>query len=182
MTWQLDPAHSEIQFSVRHMMISKVRGQFEQFSGTFDFDETNPTQSIIKVEIAADSINTRNDQRDGHLKSPDFLDAANHPILTFENTNIEKIDDSHGRLTGNLTIKNTSHQVTLDVEHTGMAKNPFTGAVSAGFTAKGKVNRKDWGMTWNQALETGGILVGDDIEIAIELELVKTPETAGVAA
>ena len=94
MKWQLDTAHSEIQFSVRHMMISKVRGQFEQFSGTFDFDETNPTQSHIKVEIAADSINTRNDQRDGHLKSPDFLDAANHPTLTFESTNIEKIGGS----------------------------------------------------------------------------------------
>ena len=172
MLWQLDKAHSDIHFSVRHMMISTVRGRFEDFSGTFDLNEADPTQSKVEVEIQAASINTKEPQRDGHLKSPDFLDVEKYPTLTFKSKRVEKVDDSHGRVMGDLTIKDITKEVVLDVEYAGQAKSPW-GTISAGFTATTSINRKDWDLTWNQALETGGVLVGDEVKITIELELVK---------
>lgn len=175
MAWQIDSAHSEIQFSVRHMMISKVRGSFESFSGTVDFNEDNPTATSVYVTIDANSINTREDQRDDHLRSPDFLNAAEYPELIFESTRVEKTGENRGKLYGNLTIRDVTKPVVLDVEYAGQAKSPW-GTFSAGFSAKTKINREEWGLTWNQALETGGVLVGKEIEISIELEIVKQPE------
>ncbi len=181
MTWQIDPAHSLVAFSARHMMISKVRGRFENFSGTIDFDENNPAASTVNVEIDAASINTREDQRDGHLRSPDFLDVENHPKLTFQSKRVEQTNSNNGKLIGDLTIRGLTKEVTLDVEYAGQAKSPW-GTTSAGFSGTTTINRKDWGLEWNQVLETGGVLVGDKIKIDIELELVKQPESEAVAA
>src|SRR3990172_11008870 len=172
MAWQIDPAHSQIQFSARHMMISNVRGRFESFTGSVEFDEIDTTRSRVEVEIDAASINTREPQRDGHLKSPDFLNAEQYPYLRFKSTRVEKVDDTHGRIVGDLTIRDMTQQVVLNVEYAGQAKSPW-GTVSAGFSATAKINRKDWGLTWNAALETGGVLVGDDLKIDIALEIVK---------
>jgi polyisoprenoid-binding protein YceI len=180
MSWQLDKAHSSINFSVRHMMISTVRGRFEAFDGAFEVNETDPTQSKIAVEIQAASINTKDAQRDGHLKSPDFFDVEKYPALTFKSKRVEKVDSHHVRLVGDLTIKDITKEVALDVEYAGQAKSPW-GTVNAGFTAQTKISRKEWGLTWNVALETGGVLVGDEITISIELELIKQPEAAPVA-
>ncbi len=177
MSWSIDSAHSAVQFAVRHMMISTVRGQFDRFSGTVDFDEANPAATIVDVEIDASSINTRQDDRDNHLRSADFLNAAEYPTLTFKGQRVEVIDDNHARLIGDLTIRGVTRPATLDVAYLGQAKSPW-GTTSAGFTASARINRKDWGLTWNQALETGGVLVADEIKIDIDLELVKQAETA----
>jgi polyisoprenoid-binding protein YceI len=177
MTWQIDSAHSQVAFSARHMMISKVRGQFGEFSGTIDFDENNPADSTVNVEIKAASINTGIEDRDTHLRSGDFLDAENYPTLTFVSKRVEVTDDSSGKLIGDLTILGVSNEVVLDVEYGGQAKSPW-GTTSAGFSASTKINRKDWGLQWNAPLETGGVLVGDTISINIEIELVKQQEAA----
>ena len=182
MSWQLDKSHSSVEFSVRHMMISKVRGRFEDFSVDINFDENNPANTTVEATVQVDSINTREAQRDGHLKSPDFFDADTYPTMTFKSTRVDKVDAKHAKLIGDLTIKNTTNSVTLDVEYVGQAKNPFTGDVTAGFTASGKINRKDWGMAWNQALETGGILVGEEVPIHVEVELVKQSQDVAAAA
>jgi polyisoprenoid-binding protein YceI len=175
MAWQIDSSHSHINFTVRHMMISKVRGSFENFSGVVNFDEQNPGYTTVNVKVDLSSINTRDEQRDGHLKSPDFFDVENYPTMTFVSTQVEQIDENNGRLYGQLTIKDISKEVVLDVEYAGLAKSPW-GSESTGFSATGSLNRKDWGLNWNQALETGGVLVGDKINIEIELELVKVAQ------
>ncbi|MCC6603490.1 MAG: YceI family protein [Anaerolineae bacterium] len=176
MSWQIDSSHSHINFTARHMMISKVRGSFESFSGTVNFNEENPVNSTVEIAVDLSSINTRDAQRDGHLKSPDFFDVESHPTMRFVSTRVEQIDENNGRLIGDLTIKGVTHEVALDVEYAGVAKSPW-GTQSAGFSATGSLNRKDWGLNWNQALETGGVLVGEKINIEIELELVKVAET-----
>lgn len=171
MAWQIDPAHSSVHFSVRHMMITNVRGEFEKFDGVIEFDENRPEAALIDVRIDASSINTREPRRDGHLRSADFLDAENYPYLTFKSKRVEKSGDNTGRMVGDLTIRGTTREVALDVEYLGQAKSPW-GTFSAGFNARTRINRKDWGLNWNQALETGGVLVGDTINIEIELELI----------
>lgn len=181
MTWQIDHAHSHILFTARHMMISKVRGRFETFSGEINFDEADPENTTVFVEIDASSISTREAQRDGHLKSPDFLDAANFPVLTFKSKRVEQKNEYKGKLVGDLTIRGKTREVVLDVNYAGTAQSPW-GATSAGFSAETTIDRRDWDLTWNQALETGGILVGNDIKIEIELELIKQPEAEMVAA
>lgn len=172
MSWKIDPAHSEVNFTVCHMMISNVRGRFERFSGVVEFDEANPAASSVSVAIEADSINTREAQRDGHLKSGDFLNAAEFPQLTFESKRIEVVDANHGKIIGDLTIRGVTREVVLDTEFNGIVKSPF-GSTNAGFSATTSINRKDWGLVWNVALETGGLLVGEDIKIAIELEIIQ---------
>lgn len=183
MTWTIDAGHSHIQFSARHMMIAKVRGRFQTFTGKVEFDEENPANSSVNVEIEVASIDTRDEKRDGHLTSPDFLDAANYPSMTFVSKRIEMVDGTHGKIIGDLTMRGVTREVTLETEYNGQAKSPW-GTTSAGFTASTKINRKDWGVNWNVALETGGVLVGEEITIEIELEIVKMvpEEAAGVAA
>ncbi len=184
MTWQIDLSHSEITFSARHMMLSKVRGRFERFEGTIDGNEAHPELSTVSVKIEAASINTRDASRDTHLRSPDFLNADQYPYLTFASRRIDMISSDRARLTGDLTIRDVTREVVLDVEYHGQAKSPW-GTISAGFSATTTINRKDWGLTWNVALETGGVLVGEEITINIELELVKQveqPATAEVVA
>ena len=172
MAWQIDPAHSQIQFSVRHMMISNVRGRFETFAGTVDFDEAKPERTQVDIRVQADSIYTKEPQRDGHLKSADFLDAEKYPELRFVSKRVEGIKGNHAKLVGDLTIRDVTNEVELGIEYSGQAKSPW-GTVSAGFEASGKINRKDWGLVWNGALETGGVLVGDEVGISVELEMVK---------
>jgi polyisoprenoid-binding protein YceI len=175
MAWTIDTAHSSVQFSVRHMMISKVRGQFEKFEGTITLDEQNPANSTVDVKIEAASINTQNTDRDNHLRSPDFFNADEFPYLTFKSTKVEQIDDANAKLHGDLTIRDVTKPVVLDVEYAGQAKSPW-GTTSAGFSGTTKISRQEWGLNWNAALETGGWLVGDEITINIELELVNQPE------
>lgn len=178
MSWKIDPTHSQVAFSVRHMMISNVRGRFENFNGELQADEDHPERSHVLVQIEAASLNTREAQRDTHLRSPDFLNVDQFPYITFQSTHIEPLDSHHGRIHGELTIRDVKHPVTLEVEYNGMSKSPW-GTTSAGFSASARISRKEWGLTWNVALETGGWLVGDEINVDIDLEVVKEPE--GVA-
>ena len=180
MSWKIDSAHSEINFTVRHMMISNVRGRFENFTGTVNFDEANPANSSVDVEIEAASISTREAPRDAHLRSADFLDAEKYPELTFKSTGIQIVDANHGKITGDLTIRGVSRPAVLDTEFNGKATSPY-GKNSAGFSASTTVNRKDWGLVWNVGLETGGILVGEDLKISIELEIIEEVVPEAVA-
>lgn len=181
MTWQIDSAHSHIYFTARHMMISKVRGQFESFTGSVNYDEQNPNRTTVDIEVDINSINTQEGQRDTHLRSADFFDADNYPTMRFQSTKVEQVDEDTGKLYGNLTIHGVTKPVVLNVEYAGQAKSPW-GTVSAGFSGTTTINRKDWGLNWNQALETGGVLVGDKIQIEIELELVQVTEAEAVPA
>jgi polyisoprenoid-binding protein YceI len=172
MAWAIDNGHSAVNFSARHMMLSTVRGQFLKFGGTLEFNEADPASSLVDVSIETASIETRDEKRDGHLKSADFLDVDKYPTMTFKSTRVEKASDNTAKLHGDLTIKDVTKPVVLDVEYHGQAKAPW-GSTSAGFSAKTSIDRKDWGLTWNVALETGGILVGEKINIEIDLEAVK---------
>ncbi len=175
MAWKIDPSHSQITFTVRHMMISNVRGRFESFDGKVEFNEEDPEKSRVEIKIDAASINTRDSMRDNHLRSADFFDAEKNPQITFSSTKVEKLDDHHGLIHGTLTIKDIAHDVVLDTEYAG--QSTIWGKTNAGFEATARINRKDWNLNWNKALETGGWLVGDDIKVEIELELVKVAET-----
>ncbi len=181
MTWQVDTAHTHISFVARHMMITKVRGEFTKYDVVVDYDAENPARSTVEATIYTDSINTRDERRDGHLRSPDFLDAAQYPAMTFKSTRVEELPNGHGRLIGDLTIRDVTREVALDVEYYGLAQSPW-GTTSTGFCGLTKIDRKDWGLTWNQALETGGWLVGDQISIEIEVELIKVPDAVAEAA
>lgn len=181
MTWQIDPAHTRVEFRVKHMMVTHVRGSFDSFEGTVDFDDADPTATRVDVTIDASSINTHEPNRDGHLRSPDFFDVENYPTLTFASRRVEPVDDTHAKLIGDLTIRGITREVALDVEFVGSGKNPW-GKTVAGFNAWARINRKDWNLTWNVGLETGGFLVGDDIAINIELELVKEPAAEAAAS
>lgn len=172
MTWQTDTSHTHIQFSVRHMMISKVRGHFDKFNVNVNLDEANPERSSVMVDIDAASLDTRDANRDGHLRSADFLNAETYPTLRFQSKRVEQISAERARLIGDLTIREITREVPLDVEFVGRSKSPW-GAESLGFNAKTRINRKDWGLTWNVGLETGGWLVGDEVAIEIDAELVK---------
>lgn len=177
MSWKIDSAHSEINFSVKHMMIANVRGQFERFTGTVDFNEQEPALSSVDVQIEVASVNTREAQRDAHLRSPDFFDAENHPWMTFKSKQIEVLDDTYGKIVGDLTIRGTTREVVLHTEYNGMLKSPF-GSTNAGFSARTTINRKDWKLGWNVVLESGGVLVGEEVKISIDLEIIKEEEKA----
>lgn len=170
--WTLDPAHSEILFKVKHMMITNVKGEFRKFTAELNSDGKDFMADSIKVNLEASSIFTNSDDRDTHLKSADFFDVENHKELTFVGTTLKKIDDENFQLRGNLTIKGVSKEVELDVEFGGINKDPW-GNEKAGFSLSGKINRKDWGLTWNAALETGGVLVSDEVKLSAEVQFVK---------
>ncbi|HZT31535.1 MAG TPA: YceI family protein [Bryobacteraceae bacterium] len=175
-TYQIDSAHSSAQFSVRHMMIANVKGEFTGISGTVAFDADKPAASTIDVVIDASSIATREPQRDAHLKSPDFLDTAKYPSITFKSTRVEASAPGYAQVTGDLTIHGVTKPVVLEVDGpTPEIRDPW-GMLRRGATATAKVNRKDFGLTWNTVLETGGVLVGDDIKITLDVEFVRQPE------
>ena len=168
--WNLDPTHSEITFKVKHLMISNVKGEFKNFSATIEGEDFEKAK--IKASIATSSVDTNNNDRDTHLKSADFFDVENHKEMEFEGTSFNKVDDDEYKLTGILTIKGVSNEVTLNVEFGGMNKDPW-GNEKAGFSLEGKINRKEWGLNWNAALESGGVLVSEDVKIQAELQFVK---------
>ena len=170
--WAIDPSHSKIGFKVKHLMISNVLGNFKEFEGEVSTVGNDFSKSVISFSLNTASVDTEIADRDGHLKSADFFDVENHPKITFEGNGLTDLGDDLFKLTGNLTIKGVSHPVTLDVEFGGVMPDPW-GNVKAGFSITGKINRKDWGLTWNAALETGGVLVGEEVKINCDIELVK---------
>jgi polyisoprenoid-binding protein YceI len=169
MTWQLDTAHTHVGFSVKHMMVSTVRGQFKQYSGTLKIDPTDFARSSFEGEVDVASIDTGNSQRDEHLRSGDFFDVAGHPKIKFASTRIESKGDGEFVVHGDLTIRGVTKSIALDVEYHGTSKNPWGKTVS-GFGAKSTINRKDFGVVWNALLETGGVAVSDKVKIEIEVE------------
>jgi polyisoprenoid-binding protein YceI len=171
-SYTIDPTHSRIGFWARHAMVTKVRGAFNEFEGTAYLDGDDPTRSSASVTIQTVSIDTRNQERDGHLRTNDFLDAPNHPTITFVSTAVQRLTDDTYRLTGDLTIKGTSRSLDIDLEYQGAARDPF-GNLRVGFEGSTTISRKDFGMTWNATLETGGVLVGDKVTIEIEVSAVK---------
>ena len=178
-TWSLDAAHSNVEFAVKHLMIAKVKGRFSQVSGTLTADPSNPSDFQLDVEIDAASIDTRQEQRDAHLRSPDFFDAENYPTLRFTGKRMEG-DGDEFKLTGDLTIKGTTREVTLDVTNEGSATDPW-GNARIGFSARGKISRSDFGLTWNQALEAGGVVVGDEIRISVDAEFTAVASVQAAA-
>jgi polyisoprenoid-binding protein YceI len=171
-TYTLDPAHTRIGFVARHAMVTKVRGAFNEFEGTATLDGANPANSSAQVTISAASIDTRNAQRDEHLRSNDFLAMADYPQITFSSTSARQVDDSTFELTGDLTIKGVTNQITVPFSFEGAAKDPF-GNLRVGFEGAVTINRKDYGITWNAALETGGVLVSEKVTLEFELSAVK---------
>lgn len=172
-TWEVNKEHSTIGFTVRHMKISKVSGTFNEFEASVEADPNDLTDADIEFKIEANSIDTRNKGRDDHLRSGDFFETEKYPHLKFKATDIEKKDEDHYDLTGDFTINETTLPVTFDVVFEGTAKDPMTGQEAAGFTAETTINRKDFGLTWNAALETGGVVVSDEVKINLEIQLRK---------
>jgi polyisoprenoid-binding protein YceI len=166
-SWQLDPAHTQIWFSVRHMMFATVKGQFTRFAGEIEIAEDDAIGLRVDVEIDAASVDTHNDQRDTHLRSADFFDVENHPKLTFVSRDVERVAGGRFRVRGDLTIRGVTREVVLDAEETGRGRDPW-GAEKIGFTAETRVDRKQFGLMWNQALEAGGVLVSDEVRISID--------------
>ncbi len=170
--WSVDPTHSEIQFKVKHLMITTVTGYFKEFSASAESQDNDFENAKISFEAKTASVDTNNEDRDNHLKSGDFFDAENFPVLKFESTSMEKVDDGNYKLNGQMTIKDSTKPLTLDVEFGGIMKDPW-GNEKAGFSLSGKINRKDWGLNWNATLETGGLLVSDDVRIFCEIQLAE---------
>jgi len=170
--WNIDGAHSSVQFSIRHMVIAKVRGRFAKFQGAIDLDEQTMTKSALDVTIDAASIDTGVEQRDTHLRSADFFDAEKFPTLRYRSKSVEQLGADHYRVVGELTIRDATREVPLDVEFGGRAKDPY-GNERVGFTARATIDRKDFGLKWNQALEAGGVLVGEKVEIELDVQCVK---------
>ena len=171
-TWTIDPTHTEAGFAVKHLMISTVRGRFGDVQGQISFDPTDLSSGSADVTINATSIDTREAQRDAHLRSADFFDVEQFPVLTFKSRSVQSLKDDSFKLIGDLTIKNVSREVVLDVENHGLQKDPW-GGERAGFTARTTINRKDFGLGWNAVLEAGGVVVGEDVKITLDLELIK---------
>ncbi len=170
--WVLDPTHSEVTFKVKHLMITNVKGEFRQVTGEVTSVGSDFNKAAVTLGMKAASIFTNDDNRDGHLKSPEFFDVEKHPEITFKGTSFTKLDDENFQLKGNLEIKGISKEVSLDVEFGGINKDPW-GNEKAGFSVSGKINRKDWDLNWNAALETGGVLVSDEVKINAEVQFVK---------
>ncbi len=175
-TWQVDGAHSAVNLTVRHMVISKVRGRFAKWNAKLALDTADLSRSSVEVEIDAASIDTGVADRDAHLRSPDFLDVGKYPALTYRSRRVEVVSGERLRVFGDLTIRGTTREVVLDVEYGGQGKDPW-GNQRVGFTATASLNRKDFGLTWNQALETGGVLVADRVDVEIELQAIRQAAT-----
>ncbi|SFD46091.1 Polyisoprenoid-binding protein YceI [Lentibacillus persicus] len=171
--FNVDTVHSEIGFSVKHMMISKAKGHFNDFDAVIEVDPENLEDSNVEATIDVSSIDTKNNDRDDHLRSGDFFDVENHPKATFVANDVKKKSDNNYDVTGDLTLKGTTKPVTFDVVFEGQSKDPMSGNIAAGFSGSTKINRKDFGLTWNAALETGGVLVGEEVTINFEIEAQK---------
>ena len=174
-TYTIDPTHSRIGFVARHAMVTKVRGSFNDFTGSGYFDAENPAASHLELTVEAASIDTRNADRDGHLRSNDFFDMETYPQITFVSTAVEKVDDSTFRVTGDLTVKGVTKPVTVDFDYEGTATDPF-GNNRLGLDGRVVINRKDWGVTWNAPLETGGVLVGEKVTLEFEVSAIRSAD------
>lgn len=170
--WVIDPEHSELGFTVRHMMIANVKGEFRKFKANVTTTGDDPSTANVHTEIDAGSIFTNNEKRDKHLQSEDFFDVEAHEKITFESKSMKKKDEDQYEMIGMLTMKGISKQIKIDIEFGGINKDPW-GNQRAGFTIKGKINRKDWGLNWNEVLETGGVLVGDEVKIHGEVQFIR---------
>lgn len=171
--WEIDTAHSSAQFAVRHLMVSTVRGDFGKTTGTLTLDEQDPTKSTIEATIDVSSINTRNQKRDDHLKSPDFFDATKYPTMTFKSKKIEAAGEGKFKVTGDLTLHGVTKEVVLNVEGTTKPTKDPMGKMRLGGGATTKINRKDFSLAYNKALETGGVLIGEEVDITIDVELTQ---------
>ncbi|RKS03187.1 YceI family protein [Flavobacterium sp. 102] len=171
-TWAIDPTHSEIGFKVKHMMFTNVSGKFNLFDADIENEEENFETAAINFSAEVNSINTGNDDRDNHLRSADFFDVENFGKLTFKSTSVKKVNEGEYKISGDLTIKDVTKSITLDTEYSGLMKDPW-GNTKIGLSLNGKINRKEFGLTWNAALETGGVLVGEDIKLNAEVQFVK---------
>jgi polyisoprenoid-binding protein YceI len=174
--WQIDAAHSNVEFAVRHLMISTVKGRFGDIVGAVTLDPENPDNSAIEVTLQTASVDTRQDQRDAHLRSADFFDAEKYPAITFRGTRVEGDTDSEFQVFGDLTIRDVTREIVLDVTKDGQGGDPW-GNQRAAFSAKTRIDRRDFGLTYNQVLETGGVVVGDEIKISVDVELTAVPDT-----
>lgn len=170
-TWAIDSTHSNVEFAVRHMMVSTVKGQFGQVQGTMKVDASDHAASLVEATIAVSSVDTRDANRDGHLKSGDFFDAEKYPTITFKSTKAERVDDTHYRVTGDLTIRDVTKLVVLTTEYEGEIKDAY-GKQRAAYTAETEINRKDFGLGWNAALEGGGVVVSEKVKITLNIALV----------
>jgi polyisoprenoid-binding protein YceI len=175
--WQLDTVHSSISFSIRHLVISKVRGRFAKWTGTVEFDSDAPGSSFVQARIEAASIDTHDPDRDKHLRSTDFFDVELFPEIAFTGQRVDRLGTDRYRLTGVLTMHGVTNEIVLEAEETGRVKDPW-GNDRIGFNAKGSLDRKDYGLTFNQALDAGGMLLGDKVDITIEVEAVKAAQVA----
>jgi polyisoprenoid-binding protein YceI len=174
--YQLDTAHTRLGFVARHAMVTKVHGTFHEFEGRAHLDAADPSKSSAEVTVQMASVDTGHEQRDAHLRTNDFFDVPNYPTMTLRSTEVKKLDDTTFRVTGDLTIKDTTRPVSIDFEFTGSAKDPF-GNLRAGFEGRTTINRKDWGVNWNAALETGGFLVSDKVILEIDVSAIKLTPT-----
>jgi polyisoprenoid-binding protein YceI len=183
-TWRLDPTHSSVEFSIKHMMMTTVRGRFKDVQATLLADEEHPEGCCVDAEINVASIDTGSPDRDAHLKAPDFFDVERFPKIVFHSDRVEGTVRKEGdrfRITGDLTIRDTTMQVTLDCEFLGRGKDPW-GKERAGFSGSTEIDRREWGLRWNQAVETGGVLVGNRVRIELEVQFVRDDETAAAAS
>lgn len=176
--WNFDPAHFDVQFSARHMMVATVRGKFTGVTGSVEFDPANPENASVEATIDASTLSTGMADRDGHLKSADFLNVEEFPTMIFKSTAVKLTGDAKGTMTGDLTIRDVTKPVTMEVEYFGPITNPMNQDTHVGFTASTKIDREDWGLTWNVALETGGVLVGKEIKIELDGEIIKEAEVS----
>ena len=176
-TWQIDPAHTHVAFAVKHLMIATVRGRFGDVAGTVIVPGDDFSRAQVEATIGVASIDTREPQRDGHLKSPDFFEVEKYPTMTFKSRRVEPTghEDDRSSLTGDLTMHGVTREIVLDLTLEGRTKDPY-GNNRAGFSATGKINRKDFGLGWNQLLETGGVMVGEDVKVSIDAEIFAEPE------
>jgi polyisoprenoid-binding protein YceI len=176
-TWQIDPVHSGIHFSIRHFVVGRVHGRFTKLGGTIQIDDANPANSKVEAHIDASTVDTNDEKRDGHLKTADFFNVAEHPQITFKSTRVEAAGKDKFRVTGDLTLRGAKKSVTMDVEHGGNVKDPW-GNNRGGFSMKTQINRKDFGIMFDQLLEGGGPALGDTIDISIDVEATKTMQAA----
>jgi polyisoprenoid-binding protein YceI len=176
-TWKIDPAHTTVSFSVKHMMITTVRGSFSNASGVIEYDENNPNAATVDAKVDVGTVNTNAPDRDAHLRSADFFNAEVHPELRFKSSHVQ-LSGQNAKVTGDLTIAGTTKPVTFDVEYVGIGKNPFDGSERISFNAVAKVNREEFGLKWNVALEAGGFLVGQDVKIELDIQGIKVTEQA----
>ena len=181
MTWQIDNAHTHVGFSVKHMMVTTVRGQFKAYRGTVKLDAKDFTKSSFEGEIDVASVDTGNADRDNHLRTGDFFDAQNYPKITFKSTRIEPKEDGEYVVHGNITIRGVTKPIALDVEYLGTSKNPY-GKTVAGLSVRGSLNRKDFGVNFNAVLETGGVAVGEKVKLEVDVEAVAVEEALPLAA